>query len=102
MTTLSDLIAQKDALDAQIQQVRSESLKSVVFQIQALMRDHGLSMDDIMETKRSRTPRSIASSSPRVAAPARYQDPTTGKTWSGLGKPPNWIKGQNREEFLIN
>jgi DNA-binding protein H-NS len=102
MSTLSDLIAQKEALDAQIDQVRSESLKSVVFQIQTLMRDHGLSMADIMETKRSRTPRAVSSSSPREPAPARYQDLTTGKTWSGLGKPPNWIKGQNREDFLIS
>lgn len=33
--------------------------------------------------------------------PLKYQDPRTGKTWSGRGKPPKWIAGKNRERFLI-
>jgi DNA-binding protein H-NS len=30
-----------------------------------------------------------------------YQDPKSGATWNGRGKPPNWIAGKNRERFLI-
>jgi hypothetical protein len=33
---------------------------------------------------------------------AKYRDPQTGKTWTGSGKPRNWIVGvKDREAFLI-
>ncbi len=32
---------------------------------------------------------------------AKFRDPETGKTWSGRGREPVWIKGKNREEFKI-
>jgi hypothetical protein len=36
-----------------------------------------------------------------------YADPASGKTWTGKGKPPNWIvegvkKGKSRNDFLIS
>ena len=33
--------------------------------------------------------------------PAKYQDPESGKTWTGRGKPPNWILGKDRTLFEI-
>lgn len=33
--------------------------------------------------------------------PPKYQDPRTGKTWSGRGRAPTWIEGKNRDQFLI-
>jgi DNA-binding protein H-NS len=33
--------------------------------------------------------------------PAKYRDPASGATWSGMGREPVWIKGQSREQFLI-
>jgi DNA-binding protein H-NS len=33
--------------------------------------------------------------------PPKYRDPVTGKTWTGRGKPPNWMPKENREQFLI-
>jgi hypothetical protein len=33
----------------------------------------------------------------------RYRDPQTGKTWTGRGKPPNWIAAaKDRQAFLIS
>ncbi|CAB3810549.1 DNA-binding protein Bv3F [Paraburkholderia ultramafica] len=37
----------------------------------------------------------------RVQTP-KYRDPRTGKTWSGRGRLPRWIEGENRTPFLIN
>ena len=37
----------------------------------------------------------------RPPLPPKYQDPKSGHTWSGRGKPPKWIVGKNRERFLI-
>ncbi|TQL81174.1 H-NS histone family protein [Delftia sp. HK171] len=31
----------------------------------------------------------------------KYRDPRTGKTWSGRGRAPTWIRGQDRVPFLI-
>ena len=39
----------------------------------------------------------------RTPRPPKYRDPKTGKTWNGLGKPPDWIAGaRNRDKFLID
>lgn len=32
---------------------------------------------------------------------AKYRDPETGATWSGRGKAPKWIAGQERDKFVI-
>ena len=32
---------------------------------------------------------------------ARYYDPNSGKTWTGRGKAPRWIAGQDYTNFLI-
>jgi len=32
----------------------------------------------------------------------KYRDPRTGKTWSGRGRAPRWIQGEDRTPFLIN
>jgi DNA-binding protein H-NS len=45
---------------------------------------------------------SKANSTTTTVGVAKYRDPKTGKTWTGRGKPPNWIKDvKNREAFLI-
>lgn len=42
----------------------------------------------------------IATPSVSKVAP-KYRDPVTGQTWTGRGKPPAWIAGKDREQFLI-
>lgn len=37
----------------------------------------------------------------RKKAERKYRDPATGETWSGRGRTPAWIAGQNKESFLI-
>jgi DNA-binding protein H-NS len=43
------------------------------------------------ERKRDRT----------VKGEPKYRDPVSGATWTGSGRTPNWIVGQNLEDFLI-
>ena len=31
----------------------------------------------------------------------KYRDPESGNTWTGQGAEPNWIKGKERDAFLI-
>lgn len=42
----------------------------------------------------------------KPAGEAKYRDPASGKTWSGRGKQPNWIKealgkGKSMDDFAI-
>lgn len=39
------------------------------------------------------------SSNPR---PAKYVDPVSGDTWTGQGREPKWLEGQERDAFLVN
>lgn len=32
----------------------------------------------------------------------KYRDPVSGNTWTGRGKAPKWIEGQDRAPFLID
>jgi DNA-binding protein H-NS len=48
------------------------------------------------------TNQSKPSSTGKAGVP-KYQDPATGKTWTGNGKPPAWIAGEaDRTKFAIN
>jgi DNA-binding protein H-NS len=31
----------------------------------------------------------------------KYRNAATGETWTGRGKPPKWIAGQDRNQYLI-
>lgn len=42
----------------------------------------------------------------RLAAPnlddlVRYRNPETGQTWCGFGRPPNWIRGEDRDKYRV-
>lgn len=42
----------------------------------------------------------------KSSRPAKYRDPVSGETWSGMGKRPFWLRdaedaGKSRDDFLI-
>jgi DNA-binding protein H-NS len=39
---------------------------------------------------------------PRGVIAPKYRDPESGATWSGLARPPAWIRDRDRSAFLIN
>ena len=94
MTTIAQLIAQKEALEAQIEAARKAENAAVIAQVKALVAEHGLTSQDIFGgAKRGRK----ASGS---VAP-KYKDPISGATWTGRGKAPKWIEGKDRTQFAI-
>lgn len=97
MSQYSELKAQIVKLQAQAEEARRTELADVVASIREKIAEYGLSAQDLgfaVAAKRGRPPK-------KAPLPARYQDPKTGSTWSGRGKPPKWIAGKNRERFLI-
>jgi len=103
MATYKELVAQKEALEAQLAEVRANEVASVIEKIRGLMADYGLSVEDIAGKRRRGRP--AGSGAGKAAAtkeplPPKYMDPKTGKTWSGRGRTPAWI-GKRPERFLI-
>jgi DNA-binding protein H-NS len=98
VSTLQDLIAQKEALEAQINAQRQKELADAIAQVKALVQAHGLTADDVFGAAGRRTKTSEKAGS-KVAA--KYRDPISGKTWSGRGLAPKWLAGKNKEDFLI-
>ena len=96
MSTLNDLIAQKNALEKQIAEMRKAEIASAIAQIKSLINEHGLTSDDIFNTGKVK-----AAKIKTNPAKAKYLDPVSGKTWSGRGINPKWIDGKNRADFLI-
>ncbi|MBU9545918.1 H-NS histone family protein [Burkholderia multivorans] len=35
-------------------------------------------------------------------APAKYYDPTTGRSWSGRGPKPKWLEGKDLDSLLVD
>ena len=94
MTTVAQLLAQKAALEAQIDAARKAENSEAIAKVKALIAEHGLTQQDIFGgAKRGRK------ASGSVAA--KYRDPATGATWTGRGKAPKWIEGQDRSLFAI-
>jgi len=98
MTTLQELIAQKEALEAQIAAQRSQQLAEAIAQAKALVAAHGLTAEDIFGGAVRRTK---SSDKPASKVAAKYRDPITGATWSGRGLAPKWLAGKNKEDFAI-
>ena len=97
MSQYADLKAQIAKLQAQADEARRTEVDNVVADIRQKIAEYGLTAQDLgfaVAAKRGRPPK-------KAPLPAKYQDPKSGNTWSGRGKPPKWIVGKNRERFLI-
>lgn len=88
-----ELLAQRDALEQQIAAARKAEVANAVQEIRGLIEAFGLTAEDVFSSAK---PKRLTSS----VAP-KYRDPVTGQTWTGRGKPPIWIKDQDRSQFAI-
>jgi DNA-binding protein H-NS len=96
MTTLQELIAQKEALERQIAEAERQGKADGIAKVRALMTEHGLTVADLSEGRAS----GKSTGKGQKVAP-KYRDPESGKTWTGRGVAPKWIAGKDREAFRI-
>lgn len=101
MASYKELVAQREALDKQIEETRQAESKAAIAQVRQLIADWQLSAEDCgFKT-------AVASSKKgKSAVAAKYRGPN-GETWSGRGRAPNWLatleaQGRKRAEFLIS
>jgi DNA-binding protein H-NS len=98
MATYKELKAQAEALLKQAETARRAEISAVVAEIQARMREYGITIDDLKGG--AKKPKS------RGAVAAKYRNPATGDSWSGRGRAPRWLadamaKGRSKEEFRV-
>jgi DNA-binding protein H-NS len=97
MATYKELLAQKEALEAQMAAARKGELSGAVDQVRTLIAEFGLTEDDVFGAGKAKRPSKAEGS--KVAA--KYRDPATGITWTGRGRAPLWIADKDRAEFAI-
>lgn len=107
MPIYAKIMAQIETLQKQAEEQRQRELADVIAEIRQKIRDYDLTAADLgflaaapaVAERASRTGR-------RGTVKPKYQDPVSGKTWSGRGVMPKWMKeaidaGRSRDEFLI-
>lgn len=96
MPTYQEYQEQISKLQALAAQARQDEIIEARRQVRDLMQKHNLSIDELTATaKKVSTPAKLGS------VKAKYQDPESGKMWTGRGRAPRWLDGRNKEEFLI-
>lgn len=95
--SISELLAQRDALERQIRDAKSAERTEAINRIRRLMHEHGLTVADLAAPKTSVSTGKVA---------PKYRDPVSGVTWSGRGLKPKWLSaalesGKSVSDFVI-
>lgn len=96
MATYKELLKQQEELALRIEEARKAEISDAVQKVRTLVSEYGLTAEDVFSSgRRSAKPRATGKVAPK------YRDPATGQTWTGRGKAPKWIEGQDRAKYLI-
>ncbi len=101
MATLQELLAQKEALEREIELRKKQDRAEAIAKVRALMDEYGLTVADL--TLRGAV-KPAAKSGSKVAV--KYRNAATGDSWSGRGLQPNWLKaalaaGRTLDDFRV-
>ena len=102
MATLHELMAQKEAIERQIEQTKKQERGDAIARVHSLMSEYGLSLADL-GGKATGKPRS---NGPTGKVAAKYRNGSTGESWSGRGLQPRWLKaalasGKTLDDFAV-
>ncbi|MCE1250107.1 MAG: H-NS histone family protein [Comamonadaceae bacterium] len=97
-TSYKDLLKERQALDSRIEEARTRELADAVAKVRSIIAEYGLTEQDVFPAARAGRGVRAATTGAKVAPKYRNGN---GDTWTGRGKPPKWIQGQDRAQFLI-
>jgi DNA-binding protein H-NS len=100
VATLKELLAQKEAIEQQIEHTKKQERGDAVNKVRALMAEYGLTVADIGGKAAAK------GKSGGGKVPAKYRNTSTGDSWSGRGLQPRWLKaalasGKKLSDFAI-
>ncbi|MEW6343522.1 MAG: H-NS histone family protein [Pseudomonadota bacterium] len=94
MASYQQLLDQRAQLEADIAAARATERREAIVQIRRLMSEHHISTHEILPRRAARRARALEGA-------VLYQDPVSGATWSGRGRPPRWLAGKERELYRV-
>ena len=93
MSTLSELMAQRDELEAKIKAASQTERSDAIAKVRALMQENGLSLADLgaggKDKGKATAGKGLRKTGKKVAV--KYRD-GAGNAWSGRGLQPKWLK----------
>ncbi|KFJ10846.1 H-NS histone family protein [Delftia acidovorans] len=93
MNDYKTLLQQKAELDARIAEAMKTEKAGAVAEVRTLVQQYQLTEQDVFPSRSAKPKGSVGE--------PKYRDPATGATWTGRGKPPNWIQGKDRSSFQL-
>ncbi|MDM9558295.1 H-NS histone family protein [Bordetella petrii] len=75
-------------LQAEAERLRRQELRDVLADMRRKIREYGILPEQLF--------------GPGLSDLVRYRHPDTGQTWNGVGRPPNWIRGKDRNRFCVD
>jgi DNA-binding protein H-NS len=93
MASFKEIQAQIAQLEQQAAEQHDREFAGAVEEIRTLMQVHGITVDDLQS---ARTKRGV-----KKSGAVLFRNAETGNTWSGRGRMPNWLSGQDREHFRV-
>lgn len=99
MATLKELLEQEIQLQKEIAEARQKERSQALATVLDLIKIHQLTKIDLFG--KSNDPSKKIKTAGKTQS--QFRDPDTGKTWSGHGRKPDWIKnsGKDVSEFKI-
>src|SRR5262249_41331608 len=100
MKTYSAIKAEIDKLERAAQKALKSERSGVIQRIKDAIAVYGLTAQDFGLAGGRNAKKTKTTTARATVGVAKYRDPVTGRTWTGRGKPPNWIVGaKDRSAF---
>lgn len=94
MSTYQEYTAKIAELQALAEAARKAEIAGAREQISAIMKEHGLTIGDLGGSVKTKVAKE------RAPVAIKYAD-GQGNTWTGRGRSPTWLVGQDKEKFLV-
>lgn len=102
MATLESINARIQRLRLQADALVQKDRSGAVAKVLKLMDQLGLTVADLPSAGARRKGGRKAAGGKKTVGAAKYRDPASGRTWTGHGRAPDWIKNaKNRDDYLI-
>jgi DNA-binding protein H-NS len=94
VASLQELLAQKEALDREIERTRNQERTAAIEQVRSLIAQYGLTAVDLQLKGAAPRARATKPAATGRKVAAKYRHPGSGDTWSGRGLQPKWLQAE--------
>jgi DNA-binding protein H-NS len=93
MMVYESYMEKKALLEDQLSRERVIIATAVLAEIRQCIQEFGFTQSDLFPDESKGATRKRR---------AKYFNPETGETWSGVGKEPRWLRGKDRDQFALD